>query len=71
MKSSFSITDMTNEILTIQEIQDVGFIHTPFVAFVYNKDTDAVGADESVPNLTFTYLLGEEKEWDIRLRYIC
>ena len=60
---------MTNQILTIQEIQDAGFIHTPFYAFVHNKHTDVVGADgtdECVPNLTFTYLLGEEKEWDIR-----
>jgi hypothetical protein len=60
---------MNNQILTIQEIQDAGFIHTPFIAFVHNKHTDVVGADgtdECVPNLTFTYLLGEEKEWDIR-----
>ena len=62
---------MNNHILTIQEIQDAGFIHTPFVAFAYNKDTDAVGVDDKcVPNFTLTYLLGEEKEWDIKLRDI-
>jgi hypothetical protein len=61
---------MNNQILTIQEIQDAGFIHTPFIAFVRNKHTDVVGTDvteECVPSLTFTYLLGEEKEWDIKL----
>ena len=58
---------MNNQILTIQEIQDTGFIHTPFVDFAYNKDTDVVGTDDkSVPTFTLTYLLGEEKEWDIR-----
>ena len=59
---------MNNEILTIQEIQNAGFIHTPYVTFAYNKDTDAIYCGEdSVPCLALTYLLGEEKEWDIRL----
>jgi hypothetical protein len=59
---------MNNEILTIKEIQDAGFIHTPYVAFAYNKDTDAIyDGEDSEPKLALTYLLGEEKEWDIRL----
>ena len=60
---------MNNEILTIQEIQNAGFIHTTHVAFAYNKDTDAIyDGEDSEPKLALTYLLGEEKEWDIRLR---
>ena len=59
---------MSNEILTIQEIQNAGFIHTTHTAFSYNKVTDAIdNGEDSEPKLALTYLLGEEKEWDIKL----
>ena len=57
------------EILTKQELENNGFIHTPFVAFAVDTETDAITStiESGEPKLAYTFLLGEEKEWDIKL----
>lgn len=62
-----------SEILSKEELETNGFIHTNYVAFAINKETDAIFSNEDddldkwVPKCTVTFLLGEEKEWDIKL----
>lgn len=65
---------MNNNILTATEIINAGFIVTPTTVFFINTDTDEVckfNQEKNVkPMLTYTFLLGEEKEWDILLKDI-
>lgn len=70
------VPDYCNDLNAIHDVKStlkgdkrIGFIHTPFVAFAVDTETDAITStiENGEPKLAYTFLLGEEKEWDIKL----